>query len=106
LKKDDTVLVRLKLATLKPPFLLYYTTRTIIRVPNGFDELRGLLNNAASAAKTTGLVQTVTWNKSASLPADVMKILHDNPNVTLRYVPINEDKVKTNRRKKTIKIDK
>ncbi len=55
------------------------------KYPDGFDELRGLLNNAASAAKTTGLVQTVTWNKSTSLPADVMKKLHDNPNVTLVF---------------------
>ncbi|MCR5406283.1 MAG: InlB B-repeat-containing protein, partial [Lachnospiraceae bacterium] len=56
-----------------------------VRYPDGFDELRGLLSKAISDANSSGLVQTVTWNKSTSLPADVMKILHDNPNVTLVF---------------------
>ncbi len=56
-----------------------------VKYPDGFDELRGLLNNAASSAKATGLEQIVTWDKGTSLPYDVMKMLQDNPKVTLVF---------------------
>jgi len=55
------------------------------KYPDGFDELRGLLNKAVSDARTTGQNQTVTWNKGTSLPYDVMKMLQDNPKVTLVF---------------------
>ena len=55
------------------------------KVPDGCDELRALLSNTIAAAKSTGKPQTVYWSKGTSLPADVMKTLHDNPNVTLVF---------------------
>lgn len=45
------------------------------------DELRALLRNAINL----GGKQTVTWNKGTSLPYDVMKLLEDNPDVTLKF---------------------
>ena len=61
------------------------TPNNNVKYPDGFDELRVLLNNAASAAKATGQEQTVTWDKGISLPYDVMKMLQDNPKVTLEF---------------------
>ncbi len=61
------------------------------RVPDGCDELRSQISNAiesalkSSAASSGGKTVTVYWNKGTSLPADVMKMLHDNPNVTLVF---------------------
>ncbi len=55
------------------------------RVPDGCDELRASLSSAISAAIASGKAQIVYWSKGTSLPADVMKILHDNPNVTLVF---------------------
>ena len=52
-----------------------------VKYPDGFDELRILLRNAAASGKEV----TVSWNKGASLPYDVMKILQDNPKVTLVF---------------------
>ena len=51
------------------------------KVPDGCDELRQLLVKAAASGKP----ETVKWNKGTSLPYDVMKMLHDNPNVTLVF---------------------
>ena len=45
------------------------------------DDLRALLRNAINL----GGKQTVTWNKGTSLPYDVMKLLEDNPDVTLKF---------------------
>ena len=56
-----------------------------VKYPDGFDELRGLLNKAISDAKSSGLEQKVTWDKGTSLPYDVMKMLQDNPKVTLEF---------------------
>ena len=61
------------------------------KIPDGFDELRAQLSNAiASALKSSsgvpgGKPVTVYCNKGTSLPADIMKTLHDNPNVTLVF---------------------
>ncbi len=55
------------------------------RVPDGCDELRASLSSAISAAIASGKAQIVYWSKGTSLPADVMKMLHDNPNVTLVF---------------------
>ena len=56
-----------------------------VKVTDGCDELRASLLGAISKAKASGTAQTVYWNKSASLPYDVMKMLQDNPNVTLVF---------------------
>ncbi len=61
------------------------TPNNNVEYTDGFDELRVLLNNATSAAKATGLEQIVTWDKGTSLPYDIMKILQDNPKVTLVF---------------------
>jgi LysM repeat protein len=61
------------------------------KAPDGCDELRSQLSNAiASELKTSvgssgGKSATVYWDKSPSLPADVMQMLHDNPNVTVVF---------------------
>ena len=55
------------------------------KVPDGRDELRQSLSSAIPTAAVSGKPQTVYWNKGTSLPYDVMKMLHDNPNVTLVF---------------------
>ena len=55
------------------------------RSSDGYDELRQLLDSAASTASITGKEQTVRWNQGTSLPYDVMKKLQDNPKVTLVF---------------------
>ena len=55
------------------------------KVPDGCDELRQSLSSVIATAAVSGKTQTVYWNKGTSLPYDVMKMLHDNPNVTLVF---------------------
>ena len=62
------------------------------RYPDGCDELRGLLANAIASANATGKEQIVSWNKGTSLPYDVMKMLQDNPKITLVFSYTFEEK--------------
>lgn len=62
-----------------------------VKVPDGCDPLRVSLSNAIASAATTGKPQTIYWSKGTSLPADVMKMLHDNPKVTLVFSYIYKD---------------
>ena len=59
--------------------------RNNTRIPDGFEELRLLLSSAVATYAVTGTPQTVYWNKSTSLPYDVMKTLRDNPAITLAF---------------------
>ena len=55
------------------------------KVPDGCDELRQSLSSAIATATVSGKPQTIYWSKGTSLPYDVMKMLHDNPNITLVF---------------------
>jgi len=55
------------------------------KVPDGCDELRAKLSAAISEAIASGKEKTVTWDKGTSLPYDVMKMLQDNPKITLEF---------------------
>ena len=55
------------------------------RTDDGFDRLRELLKKAGAEAASSGKEQTVYWEEGTSLPYDVMKILADNPKVTLVF---------------------
>jgi LysM repeat protein len=55
------------------------------KTPDGFEDLRELIVRARKASETTGKEQTVYWSKGTSLPYDVMKMLADNPKVTLVF---------------------
>ena len=55
------------------------------KVPDGCDELRAKLSAAISEAIATGKEKTVKWDKGTSLPYDVMKMLQDNPKITLEF---------------------
>ena len=52
---------------------------------DGCDRLRANLTGAINAAISSGKEQTVYWSEGTSLPYDVMKMLADNPKVTLVF---------------------
>ena len=54
-------------------------------VPDNFSSLRAELSGAVSNAAKTGKPQTVYWNWGNSLSYDIMKMLQDNPNITLVF---------------------
>ncbi len=75
--------------------------------PDGCDDLREAISKAITAAidnsvptvaagdNTSGDYTIVHWNQGDSLPLDVMKMLHDNPQITLIFTITDKNGIET-----------